>query len=77
MKPFTLEPGGVYMGLTGPFREIVKIGRQRVEYRVLHADSTRHCSVDQFREWAVSDVTEGIQCPVVKRNGTSTAREAS
>jgi hypothetical protein len=81
MKPFILEPGCIYMGLTGPYREIVKCGRQRVEYRVLHAQVTRECSADQFREWAVSDVTETLaqnpRCPLLRPGMPQDARKGA
>lgn len=71
MKSFTLEPGCIYQGLTGPYREIVKCGRQNVEYRIFHSETTRECSTEKFREWAVADVTEGVQCPVINQRRTS------
>jgi len=81
MKPFILEPGCIYMGLTGPFREIVKCGRQRVEYRVLNAESTRECSTEKFREWAVSDVTETLaknpRCPLLRSGMPQDARKGA
>ena len=71
MKPFILEPGYIYQGLTGPYREIVKCGRQNVEYRIFQSETTRECSTTKFRDWAVADVTE--TCPLLRSGWLKTA----
>ena len=58
MKPAEIEAGCIYLGLTGPAREVVTKSGHNLEYRVVGEERMHGVGAKHFASWAMVDVTE-------------------